>query len=76
MITEDRQEKEKLRKQLEKEQLERKAAIKVNVSLMFIRWGEKKKKKEHGDSGRFSGCRLGEGVHTTLPQCMRLFSLG
>lgn len=45
MITEDRQEKEKLRKQLEKEQLERKAAIKVNVSLMFIRWGKKKKKK-------------------------------
>ncbi|XP_053478456.1 dynein regulatory complex protein 9 [Ictalurus furcatus] len=61
VITEDRQEKEKLRKQLEKEQLERKAAIKiqswwrgtmVRKGLGPFKKGKKSKQKKDGKKGK------------------------
>lgn len=76
VIIEDRSEKERLRKQLEKEQLQRKAAIKVNFSLMFwlyvfknldCRWEVFRLVDFH-----VSALDKGEEStqHTTLPQCI------
>lgn len=65
-------EKEKLRKQLEEEQLQIKEAIKVNLSVVFIHF--LKRMDQNWKSFRLMEFyirvqRLGEGVHTTLLKC-------